>query len=118
MGFEDAGNNISDFFSSFWGGSCSSETQCADYIATCGSQANAGPAGGSGQSSPPSSSPSSSPVSAASAAEYAAALWTAVVPVSDDSTVSLSSVLETIRKRRYIFLLVFMYLGATLINQT
>ena len=36
--FNDAKEGFTSFIDSFWGGSCTAESQCADYIATCGSQ--------------------------------------------------------------------------------
>eukprot|EP00090_Calanus_glacialis_P022908 TRINITY_DN3525_c1_g1_i1.p2 TRINITY_DN3525_c1_g1~~TRINITY_DN3525_c1_g1_i1.p2 ORF type:complete len:131 (+),score=31.71 TRINITY_DN3525_c1_g1_i1:45-437(+) len=41
--YEDAKEGFTSFVDSFWGGSCSSQEQCADYIATCGQQGECRP---------------------------------------------------------------------------
>ena len=35
---KDAKEGLTDFAESFWGGSCLSQDQCTDYVATCGGQ--------------------------------------------------------------------------------
>ena len=35
---KDAKEGLTDFAESFWGGSCLSQDQCSDYVATCGGQ--------------------------------------------------------------------------------
>ena len=36
--FHDAKEGVTSFIDSFWGGSCTSQEQCTEYIATCGDQ--------------------------------------------------------------------------------